>query len=275
MHWLAKIWGKLLYVFPTKARDTTGKNLRHCFPHLSAEETEKLIKNSLINTACTALEMGKAWVAPIEKTLSLVVEERGYAEFRQAVESDRGVILLAPHVSNWEVLGFYASEGLASNFMYQPPRLAGLDKLLREVRARNGVKMSPTNRKGVAELLSALKAGEMVGILPDQVPSNEGGLFAPFYGQPALTMTLVSKLIQRTGAEVFCGFAERLPQSKGFRAVFIPADKSIYSEDIEESVNGLNRTVEQAVDQALSQYQWEYKRFRRQPDNSEFYRLNE
>lgn len=156
--------------------------------------------------------------------------------------------------------------------MYQPPRIEGLDRLLRRVRARNGVSLAPTNRKGVAQLLTALKRGEIVGILPDQVPADEGGEFASFFGEPALTMTLVSKLIQRTDAQVFCGFAKRLPRGKGFVAVFEPADEKIYSSDIKESTEGLNRTVESAVQKAVSQYQWEYKRFRRRPDNSEFYR---
>ena len=218
--------------------------------------------------------MGKAWLCPIEKTLALVKQEEGYTEFRQAVDSKQGVILLAPHLSNWEIFGFFASEGLPSNFMYQPPRIAGLDRLLREVRARNGVRLAPTNRKGVAELLSALKNGEVTGVLPDQVPNDESGIFTAFFGQPAFTMTLVSKLVQRTGAKVFCGYAKRLPKAKGFCAVFLPADPLIYSTDLDESVAGLNKTVEQAVRESISQYQWEYKRFRRQPDNSEFYRTN-
>ncbi len=275
LHGIAGLWGRALYWLPTKAKDTTTKNLRHCFPQLDEQELQQLIKHSLVNTACTAIEMGKAWLAPIENTLALVTQEEGYDAYRADVLSERGVILLAPHLSNWEIFGFYAAEGLPSNFMYQPPRIAGLDRLLKEVRARNGVHMAPTNRKGVAELLGALKRGEMVGILPDQVPNDESGVFQPFFGQPAFTMTLVSRLVQRTGAKVYCGYAKRLPKAKGFCAVFRPADETIYSADLDESVRGLNQSVENVVNESLSQYQWEYKRFRRQPDNSEFYRVNQ
>ncbi len=236
---------------------------------------QQLIKSSLAHTACTALEMGKAWVAPIEKTLALVVETEGYDDFLAAARSDRGVVLLAPHLSNWEVLGFFASNGVPSNFMYQPPRIAALDRLLREARSRSGVKLAPTNRKGVAEVLGALKNGELVGILPDQVPGDESGVFADFYGEPAFTMTLVSKLVQRTNALVYCGFAQRLPKGKGFKAVFARADEGIYSDELDVSVCALNKTVEIATNKAIDQYQWEYKRFRRRPDNSEFYRLND
>ncbi len=274
LHGIAGCWGRLLYIFPTKAKDTTTKNLRLCFPNITQQQLQHLIKSSLIHTCCTAMEMGKAWVVPIEKTLSLVVETSGAEDFLSAVRSERGVILLAPHLSNWEILGLFASEGVASNFMYQPPRVAALDRILREGRSRNGVRMAPTNRKGVAEVLAALRRGELVGILPDQVPPDESGVFADFFGEPAFTMTLVSRLVQKTDALVFCGFAERLSNGRGFRAVFAAADEAIYSKDIDTSVRALNRTVEDAANKALVQYQWEYKRFRRRPDNSEFYRIN-
>lgn len=272
LHGIACIWGSLLFLIPNRTRETTRKNLQTCFPEMPPAQINQLMKESLINTACTAVEMGKAWVSPITSTLNLVKDSDGLGEFAAAASGPRGVILLAPHLSNWEIFGFYASQGRRANFMYQPPRIEGLDRLLRRVRARNGVSLAPTNRKGVAQLLIALKKGEIVGILPDQVPADEGGEFASFFGEPALTMTLVSKLIQRTDAQVFCGFAKRLPRGKGFIAVFEPADEKIYSSDIKESTEGLNRTVESAVQKAVSQYQWEYKRFRRRPDNSEFYR---
>lgn len=271
LHKIAWFWGTMLYLIPNRTRETTRLNLKTCFPELNENEINQITRESLINTACTALEMGKAWLVPIEKTVGLVASAEGYDEFRSAVDAGDGVLLLAPHLSNWEIFGFFACEGVRSNFMYQPPRIAGLDKLLRNVRARSGIALAPTNRKGVAMLLNALKRGEMVGILPDQVPADSSGLFTPFYGEPALTMTLVSKLLQRTNAKVFCGYAKRLPRSAGFIAVFKEAHPSIYSNDIEESVGGLNKTIESVVNDSVSQYQWEYKRFRRRPDNSEFY----
>ena len=133
-------WGMVLASTPNRARDTTRKNLETCFPELDKAEILALTKESLIHTACTALEMGSAWLAPIEKTLAMVKSNEGYAQYRADVDGDRGVILLAPHLSNWEIFGFFASEGVAANFMYQPPRSVGLDRLLRQARSRNGVK---------------------------------------------------------------------------------------------------------------------------------------
>lgn len=247
-------------------------NLTLCFPEKSVEEIARLTKASLQNTAITALEMGKAWIGPIENTLALVTKAQGLDEFHRALGSKQGVILLAPHLSNWEVFGFSACEGAIANFMYKPPKIAAVDRLLRETRSRSGVKLAPANSRGVAQLLKALKAGELVGILPDQVPDTDGGEYAEFYGQTALTMALASRLLQRVDAKVFCGFAKRLPAAAGFELIIMPADPKVYSKDLQTSVAGVNRSVEMCVNQAIDQYQWEYKRFRRQPDNRDLYR---
>lgn len=271
LHALAAGLGWLFAVIPNRSAATTRRNIEVCYPHLSAAEREGLARRSLTGMACTALEMGKAWLLPVQQTLDLVTEAEGMEELKAAAATGDGVILLAPHLGNWEVFGYYACEGLASNFMYQPPKSPPMDALLRSVRAKTGVKLAPTNRRGVAILLGALQRGELVGVLPDQVPADEGGVFAPFFGQSAFTMTLTSRLAQRGKPAVFCGYAQRLPKGKGFKAVVKRADSEVYDADLEVSAAAINRSVEGLVQQAPEQYQWEYKRFRRQPDKSEFY----
>ena len=217
------------------------------------------------------MEMGKSWLVPINETIGLVIDSEGMDAFNKAVAAKEGVILLAPHLSNWEIFGFYTVIGLPTVFLYQPPKLPALDNLLKQTRSRSGIKLAPTNRQGVSMLLKSLQQGELVGILPDQVPAEGGGLFAPFFGQKALTMTLVAKLLARKKVPVFCGYAERLPNAQGFKVIVTPANDLIYSDDLAESVAGLNLSVEECVLKALPQYQWEYKRFRRQPDGKKFY----
>ena len=97
------------------------------------------------------------------------------------------------------------SHGLDSTWLYQRPNLPALDRLITRTRSRGGIKMVPANRSGVSKILKSLKQGKIVGVLPDQVPPEEGGTFAPYYTEQALTMTLVSKLLQKTNAKVFCG----------------------------------------------------------------------
>ncbi len=271
LHMLGAAWGDLLYWTPNRTRQTTRRNLKACFPEMSESDIAEFTRTSLRSTACTALEMGKSWLVPISETIGLVIQSEGMDAFNKAVADKEGVILLAPHLSNWEIFGFYTVTGLPSVFLYQPPKLPALDNLLKQTRSRSGIKLAPTNRQGVSMLLKSLHKGELVGILPDQVPTDGGGLFAPFFGQNALTMTLVAQLLARRKVPVFCGYAERLPNARGFKVIVMPANELVYSDDLAESVEGLNRTVEGCVLKALPQYQWEYKRFRRQPDGKKFY----
>ena len=268
---MGEAWGYLLYHLPNRSRSTTDKNLRTCFPEKTESEITQLTKCSLVNTARTALEMGKTWLPPMEKSLSMVAECRGKELIIEAQNSGRGIILLAPHLGNWEIFGFYVCHGLDSTWLYQRPNLPALDRLITRTRSRSGIKMVPANHSGVSKILKSLKQGKIVGVLPDQVPPEGGGTFAPFYTEQALTMTLVSKLLQKTDAKVFCGFAKRLSKNKGYQIIVEAADKQIYSENIDESVAALNRTVENSVNKAVEQYQWEYKRFRKRPDGKKFY----
>ena len=268
---LAKSWSACLYCLPTKTKAVTEKNLSTCFPKMSDTELEKLTRASLTNTACAMLEMGKSWVPPMEESLKLVVDSEGEEQFLSAARSSSGVILLAPHIGNWEIFGFHLCDKLKSTWLYQPPKFELLDKLITKTRSRAGIEMTPTNRAGVSNLLGALKRGEVVGILPDQIPSPEGGQFTPFFGEPALTMTLVSKLIQKTQAKVFCGFAKRLSDAKGYKVIVKEAKSDIYSKDINKSLIALNKTIEKTILISVEQYSWEYKRFRKRPDGSRFY----
>jgi KDO2-lipid IV(A) lauroyltransferase len=245
--------------------------LHICFPQKSAGEIRALAKKSLISTAYTALEMGKAWIPPMERTLSLVSQTEGVENFHEATNSDKGVILLAPHIGHWELFALYLCNKLDATFMYQPTKLERMDGLIKKARGRAGLNLVPTNRKGVSQLLSRLNKGGLVGVLPDQVPATEGGEYALFFGQPAFTMTLASKLAYRTGARVFFGFSLRLPNAAGFKIIVKEADAAIYSHDLIRSTTAVNQMVEQCVAIEISQYQWEYKRFRRQPNEVKFY----
>lgn len=268
---IAKFWGAVLYWLPTRVKRRTRKNLSVCFPTKSKKQINQLTHESLNHTAATALELGKSWILPIAETLKMVVDSEGESIFRDAVNSDDGVILLAPHLGNWEVLGFYLCADIESTWLYQPPKLKQLDHLITRTRSRSGISMSPTNNLGVSRIFKALKRGEVVGVLPDQVPSREGGQFAPFYGQPALTMTLISKLVHKTGAKVFCGFAKRLPEAKGYKIIVEEAALGVYKDNLDESLAALNSTIESSINKAVEQYQWEYTRFRKTPDGTKFY----
>jgi KDO2-lipid IV(A) lauroyltransferase len=165
----------------------------------------------------------------------------------------------------------YLSTVAPITVLYRPPRKQWLEEVIVNGRGQSGARMVPTDGRGVKALFSTLRRGEMVAILPDQQPKkaeSKAGVFAPFFGVPALTMVLINRLAQKTGAAVVYGFAERLPHSKGFRLHWIEATEALADPDPVVAVTALNQGVEQCVRRCPEQYQWSYRRFEARPDGS-------
>ncbi|MBY6190819.1 lysophospholipid acyltransferase family protein [Microbulbifer agarilyticus] len=239
-------------------------NLAHCYPEMQEKAREQLARQSVVNTAMTGFEVASLWRQSWSLAEDSIERIRNQQLLTEGVSEGRGVLVLAPHIGNWEIFGQYLATVGPTTSLYAPPKIEALDSLIRAGREKTGANLVPTNVRGVRALLKALKAGGIVGVLPDQEPDLSGGEFAPFFGHPTLTMTLAYNLIQRTGCKVVFGFAKRLEQ--GFELVLLPAEEAIYSEEAKVSLAALNRGVEACIAEAPEQYQWEYKRFRRAPE---------
>lgn len=244
----------------------TRINLAHCFPDWSVAQRQQLLQHSLEETGKTALELAALWFWSPPRLRALMRGSCGEHYLQTALEQGRGVILLTPHLGAWEMAGLYASQHYPITSLYRPPRLQGIATLIKRGRERLGAKLVPTDNQGIRALFQALKRGEVVGILPDQVPGEAGtGVFAPFFAQPAYTMTLVARLAHKTGAPVIFTYAERLPNALGFQVHFLPAPEGIDAADLTRAATALNQGVMHCIQACLAQYQWSYKRFKTVP----------
>jgi len=270
---LGRLVGGLVWLSKGRSVQITLKNIELCCPALDNQARSVLAKQSLQETGKNLFEMGKAWLAPVDKTLALIKNVNEQLDMDEALAQGKGVIIVAPHLGNWEILNLYVGHRFPLNILYQPPKLAELDDFIRGARKRVGANVFPTDRRGVMAMFKALRDGQVVGILPDMEPPEEASAYVPFFGIDAMSMTLVSKLVQKTDAIVVCGYAKRLPAGQGYEVVIKAADPEIYSDDLNTSVTALNRSVEQCVADAPAQYQWEYKRFKTMPggDNKQYY----
>ncbi|MCE8016030.1 lysophospholipid acyltransferase family protein [Halomonas sp. MCCC 1A17488] len=259
---LARIAGPLVHRFSRREREVTETNLAEVYPDQGATERRRLARQSLTHSTATMLELGFAWMGEPQRVEGSILEIHGRELLDEARAEGRGVIVLAPHFGNWEVLNFWLSSHFPFTAMYEPPKIAELDPVIRQGRERMGASLVPTNPRGVAALLKALKRSEAVGILPDQEPDWGSGVFAPFYHRLAYTATLLPKLVARTDARVVTGVARRLP-GRGFAIHFLAADERVYSTDETQSATGVNACVEDAIALDPAQYQWEYKRYRK------------
>lgn len=261
--WRLSRWaGPLVHRVSRREREVTEINLAEVYPDCSDPERRDLARLSLTHSTATMLELGFAWMAEPGRVETAILEVRGRELLDEARAEGRGVIVLAPHFGNWEVLNFWLSSHFPFTAMYEPPKIAALDPVIRQGRERMGARLVPTNPRGVAALLKALKRSEAIGILPDQEPDWGSGVFAPFFGRLAYTATLLPKLVARTEARVVTGVARRLP-GRGFAIHFLPADERVYATDEARSAAGVNACVEAAIALDPAQYQWEYKRYRK------------
>lgn len=260
---LGRGFGRVLARIPNKQRRNALINIELCLPGLSAQEARIFRDRSLEENGRTYFEMAYLLLRSPEKVLGLIRRVHG-AEL-MAREDGRGVIVLSPHLGAWELAGLYLSSLGPTTTLYKPQPL--LDALIFRARGRKGARLVPTNPNGVRRLMEALKRGEYVGILPDQEPkADRGSVFAPFFGVPAFTMLLVSRLARKTGARVVFLFAERLQEEGGFAIHCLPAPDGIDSGDDLIAATALNLGVERCVRICPEQYIWPYKRFRSRPD---------
>ena len=254
----------------------TRCNLELAYPELLPSQRDQLRQQILRTTAYQALETLRLWTRPHGANLALIRELHGVEHFDAALAAGRGVILLAPHYGNWELLNQWLAARTPLAILYAPPDSAIGEAFLNRVRAAHAAPDAPdrvtqvrAEGAAVRQLLKRLKEGGVVGILPDQQPKAGDGEFAPFFGVPALTMTLPARLAHRTGAAVLMAWCERIDSHGGDGPLFAlhiePAPAGIADADPARGVVALNAAVERIARRDPAQYQWTYKRYSLRP----------
>ena len=189
----------------------------------------------------------------------------GQAHVEAALAAGRGIVFLTPHLGCFEITAqAYAARFGATQPMtvlFRPPRQAWLRHWVATARARPGLNTAPTTPGGVRQLLRALKQGECVGLLPDQVPPEGQGLWLPFFGREAYTMTLAARLAQQTGASVLLAWGERLAGGRGFAVHVQPLPASLAG-DTAQAASQINQAIEGLIRACPGQYLWGYARYK-------------
>ena len=259
--WLGRRVGDLLWLRPTRSRQTTLQNIALCFPDMEKREQAELARESLRHTASVTMETGMLWHWPPPRVARRIVAIEGEEHWA----THTGNLAIVPHFGNWEVLTYYFGIRGDLTALYESRRIQDVDAVVRKARERFGGTLVPADRGGIKALMRALKRNELVAILPDQVPGRRsGGVIVDFFGQPALTQTLVHRLLRSTGARAIIVTAQRVPG--GFHIRTDPVDDAIYADDAAVSAAAMNAAVESVIARDPAQYQWEYKRFRRSGD---------
>lgn len=264
--------GQCLYWLAGREAQVTRRNLELVYPDLDARARAALTAAVLRAVGRNSLHSVRFWARPAQHNLARIAQVHGQSLLDAALTSGHGVIIAAPHYGSWELLNQFLAQCAPITMLYRPPQSAVAEHYLRRVRGRPGVTQVPARRSGMRSVLGTLHAGGMVGILPDQRPKTGEGAFAPFFGIQTLTMTLLTRLAQRTGARVLFAIAERRPGffRSRYDVHFFAADPAITRADEAAALAALNAGIAAIAQRDPLQYQWNYKRFNvRPPDSGE------
>jgi KDO2-lipid IV(A) lauroyltransferase len=209
------------------------------------------------------VELPFVWCARPQRVARHAVVEN-WEHVQATLDAGRGIVFLTPHLGCFEMTAQQIALRTPLTVMYRPPKRAALKPLIEGARARHNLHLAPANLSGVRILAKTLKKGQPIGILPDQVPQEGEGVWAPFFGRSAYTMTLPAKLAQIGDAAVILVYAERRARGQGFIVRFVPFDGELAGSAAEQA-GAINRAMEQLIARCPSQYFWSYNRYK-QPD---------
>ena len=255
--------GRLAFRMNTPTVRVVRRNIELAYPQLPADQQAALMKGAVLEQGALTAELGHVWrrsPAYVMSKLRVV----GIEHLEASAADERGVLVLAPHVGNWEVLPYHLVTQGDFLGLFEPPKLPSVGSLVLEARKRPGGAYVPTTPKGLVQLVRHFKRGGLTGILPDQVPAHEsGGLNVPFKGIECFTASLCANLLSKSGARAVLAGVFRV--KGGWELVYVPVSADIYNEDLEIALKVMNQDIETLISGRDTQYQWSYKRFRTLP----------
>jgi len=212
-------------------------------------------------------ELPRLWMGS-----SAPVQWVGAEHIEQAMQTGRGILLLTPHMGCFEVTAQayalrFGVHGKPITVLYRPARQAWLSALMETVRMRPGLDTAPATLAGVKKLMKALQRGECVGLLPDQVPPLGQGVWLPFFGRDAYTMTLPARLALQSRAHLLLIWGERLPRGQGYVVRVQPLNAPA-GQDVQALTLSINQAMERMVLACPTQYLWGYARYKVPRDGS-------
>ncbi len=261
LHRLGALLGHLTYALSGQYARRIRENLQQAGFSLDDEQGRQLLSATVAEAGKSIVELPWIWGRPYEEVLSKVVECRGVQHFEAAQARGKSIIFLTPHQGCFEIFGLYMAQQLPITLLYRPPRLAWLEGVMCRGRERGLAKLAKADLSGVRLLYKALKRGETIGLLPDQVPSQGEGEWVNFFGRPAYTMTLVGRLAQSSDATVLLVSAERQAKGAGYVICFEPLPLDFTCSVTQQ----INSALEQLIRKCPSQYLWSYNRYKVPP----------
>jgi Kdo2-lipid IVA lauroyltransferase/acyltransferase len=222
-----------------------------------------LAKPAIAEAGRFVAELPKLWLRPFDKSCLANVQMLGQDHAQAAFAQGKGVIFFGPHCGSFEL----GPQALAEIYgpitaIYRPARQPWLAAIELATRQRPQFKVLPASLSAIKAMHKALKANQAVALLTDQVPPEGLGVWAPFFGKPAYTMTLAARLALQTGATLLPVSCERLPKGRGYIVKIRPPVALDGSPELLSTATRINQAIEAIVLSQPGQYLWGYGRYK-------------
>jgi len=258
LHSLGALLGHLTYAVSAQYAARTRENLRQSGIVADEIRYRSVLSAAIAEAGKSITELAWIWGRPYDEVLGKVQECIGLEHIVAAQARGKGIIFLTPHLGCFEISALYAARRVPITVLYRPPKLGWLEGVMRGGRERGQAKLAKADVGGVRLLYKALKRGEAVGLLPDQVPSRGEGEWVDFFGRTAYTMTLAGRLAESSGATVLIAYSERLPHGQGY-VIHVEPLLLDFAAPVPLQINA---ALERAIRACPGQYLWSYNRYK-------------
>ena len=256
MHLLGGLFGQIAYQFDRRFKERIDINLKRAFPLSDKNDLKKLTSLAIREIGKCLMEAPAIWFNTSQKNFRWVRQCYGWEHVEAALKNKKGIIFLTPHLGCFEITAQYYAHFHPITVLFKRPKQKWLADIVLSGRCHSNIHLAEANIQGVKQLMQALKKGEAIGILPDQVPHEGQGEWTQFFNTPAYTMTLVSKLAESSKATVLIGFGHRLLKGRGYEVFIEPLGS-------DHSPQGINDQLELLIRKYPTQYLWNYQRFKK------------
>lgn len=256
---VADILSVFITLIPNRTSRLILKNIRMCFPDLDPAEQKRLHRSTIKHFCYSIFELPAIWCWSAEKILARITQVEVCDSFEH---SNKARIIIAPHLGSWELLNLWLAQETDFLCLYKPVENSSIDKFLLDSRSRNGARLLPVNSAGFRQLSIGLREGKTAMILPDQRPrKDKAQLMSRFFGHDAPTTPLVHNLCRRVDCDVFIATVVRNRSQGSFRLHIKALEHGNLAADQQQSLDYMNKEIEELIKQYPEQYQWGYSRF--------------
>jgi KDO2-lipid IV(A) lauroyltransferase len=259
----AKAMGRWSRGLLAKRRRVVDLNLSACFPTLGEEQRDALAEAHFEALGASIVEMAMGWFGSTAKIRSLVRVE-GQKHLEAALGNGRGVILYSAHFTTFEIF-FPVLAPLCTRLcgMYKMQRNPAMNKIMTRGRSRNFDYLF--DKDSVRDMLRELAANSVVWYATDQSYTLKGSALIPFFGEPAMTNTSITRIARISGATVLPYYCRRLADDSGYVMTIGAPLANFPSDDPEADTRRFTALLENYVLTCPEQYWWVHQRFKGRP----------